>query len=279
MLLDRAKGWIERQRLQRRQRNAERAALQLRKLIDRKVSLSDDMIEAVVERDRPKVLEILGRTDPTFLQERALTFSQEGEDLILMRLFAQRSKGFFVDVGAYHPFRFSNTFLLYNAGWRGINVDATPGSMQAFEQIRPDDTNIECFVGDSSSERVFTRYNEPALNTASQAVIESRTLPSSYWSVSTTTVHPRTLSSILDEHKPSDTAIDLLNLDVEGSEQEVLESNDWSRYRPEVIVIEQLSTDLRESMRHPTTAFLNERGYELIAKAFNSVLFRLEERL
>jgi len=279
VLLDRAKGWIERQRLQRRQRNAERAALQLRKLIDRKVSLSDDMIEAVVERDRPKVLEILGRTDPTFLQERALTFSQEGEDLILMRLFAQRSKGFFVDVGAYHPFRFSNTFLLYNAGWRGINVDATPGSMQAFEQIRPDDTNIECFVGDSSSERVFTRYNEPALNTASQAVIESRTLPSSYWSVSTTTVHPRTLSSILDEHKPSDTAIDLLNLDVEGSEQEVLESNDWSRYRPEVIVIEQLSTDLRESMRHPTTTFLNERGYELIAKAFNSVLFRLEERL
>jgi len=68
-------------------------------------------------------------------------------------------------------------------------------------------------------------------------------------------------------------------MDVEGSEQEVLESNDWSRYRPEVIVIEQLSTDLRESMRHPTTAFLNERGYQLIAKAFNSAFFRLEERL
>jgi len=274
-----ANEWIERQRLLRRQRIAERAALRLRGLIDRKVQLSDDMIEAVVERDRLKVLEILGRTDPTLLQERALTFSQEGEDLILTRLFAGRTKGFFVDVGAYHPFRFSNTFLLYNAGWRGINVDATPGSMQPFEQIRPEDANIECFVGDPSSEKVFTRYNEPALNTASQAVIESRILPSSYWPVSTATVHPRSLSSILDENKPGDIAIDLLNLDVEGSEQEVLESNDWSRYRPEVIVIEQLSTDLRESMRHPTTAFLNERGYQLIAKAFNSAFFRLEERL
>jgi FkbM family methyltransferase len=277
-LLDKANRWIEGQRLQRRQRSAERAAIRLRSLIDRNVQLSENMIEAVVERERPKVLEILSRIDPT-LQERALTFSQEGEDLILMRIFAGRSKGFFVDVGAYHPFRFSNTFLFYNAGWRGINVDATPGSMQAFEKFRPEDTNIECFVGNPGSEKLLTQYNEPALNTAAQAVLESRALPASrYWAVSTSAVHPRSLSSILDEYKPTDISIDFLNLDVEGSEQEVLESNDWSRYRPEVVVIEQLSTDVSESMHHPTTAFLRERGYRLIAKAFNSTFFRLEER-
>ena len=115
--------------------------------MDREIHFSDEIIEAVVERSRPKVVEILARRDPVFM-ERAVTFPQEGEDLILSRMFDARSKGFFVDVGAYHPFRFSNTFLFYCAGWRGINIDATPGSMIAFDKFRPGDTNIECFVGD-----------------------------------------------------------------------------------------------------------------------------------
>lgn len=279
MLLGKVSSWIERQAASRRQRRAERAALQLRKLIDCKVELSDDMVEAVVERGRPKVVRVLARTEPVYIQERALTFSQEGEDLILARMFEGRSKGFFVDVGAYHPYRFSNTFLLYNAGWRGINIDATPGSMRAFEQMRSEDINIECFVGNPASEKTFTCYNEPALNTGSQVVLESRVLPSShYWAVGASTVRPRSLSSILDEYKPRDVTIDILSLDVEGCEEEVLESNDWSRYRPEVIVMEQLSTDVEESMRHPTTSILKDRGYRLVAKAFNSAIFKRNDR-
>ncbi|WGD55355.1 FkbM family methyltransferase [Bradyrhizobium sp. CB1650] len=269
--------WIKNQRLLRRQRDAERAAARLRELIDRQVDISENMIEAVIERDRTKVLDILARTDP-FFSQRALSFSQEGEDLILKRLFEGRSEGFFVDVGAYHPFRFSNTFLLYRSGWRGINIDATPGSMHAFEEFRPLDTNIECFVGDPTSEKIFTRYNEPALNTGSQMVLESRVLHSSvYWPVGTSKVRPRSLAAILEEHKPADVSIDLLNLDVEGSEQDVLDSNDWSRYRPSVIVIEQLSTDLEASSHHPTTKFLSDLGYRLVAKAINSSFFKLKE--
>jgi FkbM family methyltransferase len=278
LLFGEASRWLEDRRLLRRQRDAERASLRLRELIDCDVQISDQMVEAVVERRRSKAIDVLARTDPVFV-ERALTFSQEGEDLILMRLFEGRANGFFVDVGAYHPFRFSNTFLLYRAGWRGINIDATPGSMLAFEQIRPDDINIECFVGDPTFEKVFTRYNEPALNSGSQAVVSSRALPPSvYWPVGNLVVRPRSLSSIIKEHKPADTPIALLNLDVEGSESEVLESNDWSRHRPEIILIEQLSTDIEASMSHPTTRFLNEQGYRLIAKAFNSSFFRLEEK-
>jgi FkbM family methyltransferase len=260
-----------------RQRRADRAASRLRKLIGRGVGISEQTIEAVVERDRNKVVEILARTDPVFF-ERALTFSQEGEDLILARMLVGHTRSFFVDVGAHHPFRFSNTFLLYKAGWRGINIDATPGSMRAFEQYRPEDTNIECFVGNPAAEKTFTRYNEPALNTASAEVLESRALPSSvYWPVGTSLVRPRSLSSILDAHKPDGIPITLLNIDVEGSEQEVLESNDWSRYRPQIILIEQLSTDIDESLAHPTTRFLSERGYRLVAKAFNSSFFALKE--
>ncbi len=38
------------------------------------------------------------------------SYSQEGEDLILRRIFNDRASGFYVDVGAHHPRRFSNTF-------------------------------------------------------------------------------------------------------------------------------------------------------------------------
>ena len=35
------------------------------------------------------------------------SYSQEGEDMILPRIFAGKGHGFYVDVGAHHPCRFS----------------------------------------------------------------------------------------------------------------------------------------------------------------------------
>ena len=61
-------------------------------------------------------------------------YSQEGEDIILNRIFEDEASGLFVDVGAHHPKRFSNTFLLYKKGWHGINIDPLPGSMKIFKK-------------------------------------------------------------------------------------------------------------------------------------------------
>ncbi|MDE0952382.1 MAG: hypothetical protein OSA45_14010, partial [Halioglobus sp.] len=41
------------------------------------------------------------------------TYSQEGEDMILQRIFGQRREGFYIDVGAHQPFRYSNTYVFY----------------------------------------------------------------------------------------------------------------------------------------------------------------------
>jgi len=67
---------------------------------------------------------------------RRESYAQEGEDLVLARLLEPVGKGFYVDVVAHHPFRFSNTFLFYRMGWRGINIDAMPGSMRPFRRHR-----------------------------------------------------------------------------------------------------------------------------------------------
>lgn len=62
-------------------------------------------------------------------------YSQEGEDVILARMFEHQSPGFYVDIGAHHPRRFSNTRLLAEKGWTGINVDPLPGVMKLFGKI------------------------------------------------------------------------------------------------------------------------------------------------
>ena len=45
-------------------------------------------------------------------------FSHAGEDAILQAIFskklAKKEKGFYIDIGAYHPFNASNTYLFYH---------------------------------------------------------------------------------------------------------------------------------------------------------------------
>jgi hypothetical protein len=77
-----------------------------------------------------------------------ITYSQEGEDMVLARLFEGLGRpGFYVDIGAHHPVRFSNTFYFYRRGWHGVNVDALPGTAMLFQRMRPRDKTIECGVG------------------------------------------------------------------------------------------------------------------------------------
>jgi len=78
-----------------------------------------------------------------FWKFKRISYSQEGEDLILERFFEGMNTGFYVDVGAFHPKRFSNTYIFYKKGWHGINIDARPGSMKLFNFVRPRDINLE----------------------------------------------------------------------------------------------------------------------------------------
>ncbi len=49
------------------------------------------------------------------------SYSQEGEDMLLRRIFHSKTRGCFIDIGACHPILHSNTYSFYKRGWRGIN--------------------------------------------------------------------------------------------------------------------------------------------------------------
>ena len=168
------------------------------------------------------------------------SFSQEGEDLLLKRIFEHKKNGFYIDVGAHHPFRFSNTYLFYKKGWKGINLDAMPNSMKIFEKYRPRDINLEIPVGKDGEKLVYYIFNEPALNTFDKNRIEAIVSKSVYTLIREMEIQIRSLKSILDEYLPKGQNIDFMSIDVEGLDFEVLKSNDWKKYRPEILLVESL---------------------------------------
>jgi FkbM family methyltransferase len=241
---------------------------------DLKPEVGQNLLRSVVCSHRREVVDILAEANPVF-REQQLSLSQEGEDLILQRLLAAESPGFFVDVGAHHPYRFSNTYLLSLKGWRGINIDATPGSMHPFEKFRPDDANVECMVGLPGSDHVLFLYDEPALNTSLIEVVQARAAAMvPYKLIGKIAMKARSLSDILNERLPPGQPIGLLNIDVEGAEMAVLRSNDWHRFRPKLILVEQVASNIADCINHPTSRFLSDVGYEPIAKTYQTTFFK-----
>ena len=205
-----------------------------------------------------------------------ISFAQEGEDLILSRIFNLKKNGFYVDVGAHHPQRFSNTYLFYLQGWRGINIDAMPGSMEMFRELRPEDVNIEAGISNASEELTYYIFNESALNTFSDLVAAAKDGLRDYKIIDRVRVKTHKLSDVLDEYVPEGQEIDFLSIDVEGLDYQVLLSNNWVKYKPRVVVVEELSLPLEElTQRSNTYYFLKEKGYVLFAKTFNSFFYRL----
>jgi len=201
------------------------------------------------------------------------SYAQEGEDILLRRFLADRKKGFYVDIGAHHPISFSNTYAFYCLGWRGINVDAQPGSMKLFAEFRPDDINVERAVSSTRTKLIYFQFAEPALNTF------SRDLALTYDTnghpiMATSEISTVTLSDILDEYLPPGSEIDFLTVDVEGLDLEVLQSNNWEEYRPRMVLVEDLQLRNLENARESATfVYLQERGYRLAAKTFNTMFF------
>ena len=55
-----------------------------------------------------------------------------------------------MDLGAYHPMKYNNTYLLYKLGWRGINIDLNQTSIDMFNIVRKEDTNICTLISDEA---------------------------------------------------------------------------------------------------------------------------------
>jgi FkbM family methyltransferase len=202
------------------------------------------------------------------------SYSQEGEDMILKRLFEKKETGFYVDVGAHHPKRFSNTYYFYKKGWYGINIDAMPGSMDLFKKHRPRDINIEAAISDKKEVLIYYIFNEPALNGFCKEISESRNGSNSYFIDKKISIVTVTLDEILNKYMLINKEIDFLTIDVEGLDFNVIKSLNLNKYQPKVILIEILQSDLHDIHNNQITSYLYTYGYKIFSKSFNTVFFK-----
>ena len=170
------------------------------------------------------------------------SYSFNGVDLNIDYIFKTKKNGFYLDIGAQHPISNNNTYLLFNKGWRGINIDLDKKNIDLFNIVRPNDINLNYAISDSEKEADLYYYHESSpINTLSKDVSNFQNAKVS----KVKRVRTKILNNILDDINLQN-HIDYMSIDVEGCEEQVLKGFNIKKYKPSVISIEYLDLNMNK---------------------------------
>jgi hypothetical protein len=144
--------------------------------------------------------------------------------------------------------------------------------MKLFQKLRKRDINIEVGIGVAPGWQTYFQFDEPALNTFSEDEAKIKNNPP-YRLIGKIDQKVMRLDQILEQNLPELTEIDFFSVDVEGRDLAVLQSNDWTRYRPRFVLAETLRTDIVGLTQCPVATFMRDVGYSPVSKAYNTAFF------
>ena len=180
-------------------------------------------------------------------------YAEFAEDVMVNRILKKIKKGFYVDIGAYHPYKGSLTYNLYNRKWNGINLDISKSSIDLFNIARPSDLNINCAVSEFNGETFY--YENSPINQQNSLIPQDQNQKK-------IKIQSYKLSEILKMQNIN--SVDYINIDTEGNELEVLMGIDFSKINPTLFTIEDNSFDLNNEIKKKKIIYLKEKNYELI---------------
>jgi FkbM family methyltransferase len=180
-------------------------------------------------------------------------YAEFAEDVMVNRILKKIKKGFYVDIGAYHPYKGSLTYNLYNRKWNGINLDISKSSIDLFNIARPSDININCAVSEFNGETFY--YENSPINQQNSLIPQDENQKK-------IKIQSYKLSEILKMQNIN--SVDYINIDTEGNELEVLMGIDFSKINPTLFTIEDNSFDLNNEIKKKKIIYLKEKNYELI---------------
>ena len=162
-------------------------------------------------------------------------YSQNFEDVLLARCFANVEHGFYIDVGAQDEEACSVTRYFYEKGWSGINVEPVREFADSFSS-RERDITICCAAGSEDAIIPMT----VSLNTglSSFQAENAKLITNLGYTIETRDIQVRKLSSILEDLGINSKSFEFLKVDVEGYELNVIQGIDLLRYRPKIILCE-----------------------------------------
>jgi FkbM family methyltransferase len=165
-----------------------------------------------------------------------ISYAQNFEDVMIARLFDADYSGFYVDIGAAHPDYLSVTRHFYDQGWSGINVEPTFRFYPLICEARPRDINLQWAIGNSAGLATFYEIPKFAENSTLERTVADR-LAATELTSTPHEVEVVRLADLCDTHV-KDRTIDFMKIDVEGGELGVLQSGDWERFRPRLLIVE-----------------------------------------
>ena len=194
---------------------------------------------------------------------KKISYSYGGVDSLVLNIFKNQEKGFYLDIGCGHPIKNNNTYLLNKKGWSGINIDLDEENIDLFNSYRKEDVNLATAVSDKEGETdLYFYHNKSALNTISKENADFQKAKVS----EIKKIKTQTINKIIENSPFKDRKIDFLSVDVEGSELSVLKNFDFKKYSPKVIVVEYLDLSLKklEIKNLNIDNFLKSNIYKLI---------------
>ncbi|MBN2169485.1 MAG: FkbM family methyltransferase [Actinobacteria bacterium] len=197
------------------------------------------------------------------------SYSQNREDLIIDKLLGHKKKGFYVDVGAYDPVRSNNTMKFYRKNWSGINIEPDSTCLEKIASRRKRDMNLNIGIGSEFSKGTLYSFLPATRSTFSEAVAREL-IEKGLTLTGKNEVEIWPLSLVFEKYRP-DQGIDFLSIDTEGYDLQVIKSNDWKRFKPEVICIESDGGD--EAHR-----YLINIGYDMVAGTADNSIYKLSKQ-
>jgi hypothetical protein len=203
------------------------------------------------------------------------SYSQAGEDAAV-RFAAQYlrlSVVNYLDIGAYHPIEINNTYLFYRHGFRGVLVEPNVGICKELKRVRPEDTVLEAGIGVTAQrEADYYLMTDPSWNTFSKEEAEHQErITDGRVKISKVIKMPLLdINDVMEEHFQG--APTFVSVDAEGLHQAILESIDYTRYRPPIICVETLVSGTKNTIP-AIPAFMETKGYVDRGGSFVNTIF------
>jgi len=202
--------------------------------------------------------------------------SQFGEDKKIIKLFKGKKDGTYLDLGCFHPIRQNNTYLFHRLGWKGINIDLNPLTIELFNIARPKDINICAAISSKTgSKNLFFDHELSSLNTISKNHTLFLKEAFGKKNLKKKIIKTNTLNNILKENKIK--KIDFMNIDIEGNELEVLKTLNFKKLNIKVICIEIVNYDHYSKKikinKEKIFNILKKNDYHLKFKIFVNYIF------
>jgi len=185
-----------------------------------------------------------------------ICFGQMGEDFLVNLIFNNKRDGVYIDVGAHDGVRFSNSFAFSRLNWRGILVEAHPDYYNLCKNARENERtkiyNVACSSEDNSSITFYSNYRgscstlNPNLNEFYKSHYRNYYVDNNHnqkvenFTNGKIEVQAKKLDTIIEENLDffNNQDIDLISIDVDGSEEYVLNGFDINKYKPRVVIFE-----------------------------------------